>query len=556
MKLKNRKRFFSFLFVVIVLEIAILVLLFGGRKVVDTVTMEAGSVLPEISLFLENPNKEASFVTDMSSIPVSSPGVYEIEIRVGRKNYKSFLHIIDTIAPKGTVRKIDLIEAGEIKPEDFFESIEDATNVKVTYKTAPDMTKQNEQPVVLVLTDASGNTAEYETVLRISKAVDNVQVEAGTEALSAAAFLKTGVSAGKLALAGEAPTLDKVGSYPVIIHIDGVDYNSTVQVVDTIPPAATAVNQTGWVGEAIEASAFVNDIVDKTGVTVTYEVNPDFNLDGEQTVTLILEDEGGNKTSLQSSLTLLVDTEPPKIYGAKTSTAYIGQPVSYKKGVYAEDNKDGEVAISVDSSQVNLKVEGDYPVYYSAVDSSGNKAEVEITITVKEQTVTMDELNQLADEVLAKITTEDMTVLEKSWAIYKYVNTHLTYTGVSDKTDWMKEAKNGIVRAVGDCFTYYSMSQLLLTRIGGVEMLSVQRASIGDETRHYWHMVNFGEGWYHFDACIHRPKLVSFMLTTEELDAFSRRVGKNEYYYRYDKESYPETEEKPTEEILALRALN
>lgn len=542
--------------VVIVLEIAMLVFLFGGRKVVDTVTMEAGSALPDISLFLKDPNKEASFVTDMSSIPMNTPGDYKIEIKIGRKNHKSSLHIVDTTAPKGTVKRIDLVEAGEIKPEDFFESIEDATNVKVTYKTAPDMTKQNEQPVVLVLTDTSGNAAEYETILRISKAVESIQVEAGTQAITAAAFLKPGVSAGALSVAGEVPALDKVGSYPVVINIDGVNYHSTVQVVDTIPPTATAVNQTGWVGEGIEAASFVKDIVDKTGVTVTYETEPDFSLAGEQTVTLVLEDEGGNKTSLQSLLTLNVDTEPPKIYGAKTSTAYIGQPVSYKKGVYAEDNKDGKVEISVDSSQVNLKVEGEYPVYYSAMDSSGNKTEVEITITVKEQTVTMEELNQLADEVLAKITTEDMTVLEKSWAIYKYVNTHLTYTGVSDKTDWMKEAKNGIVRAVGDCFTYYSMSQLLLTRIGGVELLSVQRASIGDETRHYWHMVNYGEGWYHFDACIHRPKLVSFMLTTEELDAFSRRVGKNDYYYRYDKESYPATEEKPTEEILALRALN
>ena len=56
-------------------------------------------------------------------------------------------------------------------------------------------------------------------------------------------------------------------------------------------------------------------------------------------------------------------------------------------------------------------------------------------------------------------------------------------------------------------------------------------------------MVNYGEGWYHFDACIHRPPFVSFMVTDAELDAYSRR-HKDSYYYRYDRENYPATPEK------------
>src|SRR5690606_33197536 len=123
-------------------------------------------------------------------------------------------------------------------------------------------------------------------------------------------------------------------------------------------------------------------------------------------------DAGGNRTLLESILNLQPDVEPPKIYGAKKAMAYIGVPVSYKKGVYAEDNKDGEVAITVDSSQVNLKVAGEYPVIYSAVDSSGNKTEMVLTITMMEQTVTREELDEMADEILAKIITEEMTILE------------------------------------------------------------------------------------------------------------------------------------------------
>ena len=121
-----------------------------------------------------------------------------------------------------------------------------------------------------------------------------------------------------------------------------------------------------------------------------------------------------------------------------------------QKDVCAEDNRDGVVSISVDSSQVNLKVEGEYTAIYSATDSSGNTTSEEVIITVKEQSVSMEDLEKLADEVLAEITTEDMTLREKAWEIYVYVNERLTYTGFSDKTDWMKEAYSGIVNGVGD----------------------------------------------------------------------------------------------------------
>ena len=74
--------------------------------------------------------------------------------------------------------------------------------------------------------------------------------------------------------------------------------------------------------------------------------------------------------------------------------------------------------------------------------------------------------------------------------------------------------------------------------------MRVERMTKPGENKHYWHLVNYGEGWYHFDACIHIPKLVSFMLTDAEMDAFSARVGKDNYYYRFDKSNYPRTPEK------------
>ena len=44
---------------------------------------------------------------------------------------------------------------------------------------------------------------------------------------------------------------------------------------------------------------------------------------------------------------------------------------------------------------MNLKVEGEYPLYYTAVDSSGNETTVEVTVTVKQQSVTKENWKSL-----------------------------------------------------------------------------------------------------------------------------------------------------------------
>lgn len=511
-------------------------------RIVDLISVEAGTSLPEADFFYNGTADSVSYVTDISAIPLNVPGIYDVEINVDGRVYKSKVEVKDTIAPTGVVKALDLYEGETAEPEEFFESISDATDVTVAFKFEPDFSRRNLQTVSLILTDTSGNTSEYETTLWISKLKEKVQVEASLELLDIEKFIKPNVKARNISLIDGPTSLTKVGKYPVQINIDGEIYESTVEIIDTIPPQGTAEPQTAWVGDVIEPESFISEINDNTSVTVRYKEEPDFNFEGEQIVSLVLADEGGNETVIQTKLVTVKDTEPPKIYGTKKATAYIGIPFSYKKDVYAEDNRDGEVPITVDASQVNLKVEGEYTAIYSAADSSGNITTEEVTITVKKQTVTMEELERLADEVLAQITTENMTLREKAWEIYKYVNTHITYTGYSDKTDWMKEAYNGITKGVGDCFTYYSMSHLLLNRIG-IQTLSVERLTKPGEAKHYWHMVNYGEGWYHFDACIHKPPLVSFMLTDDELDAYSRR-HKDNYYYRYDRENYPATPKK------------
>ena len=512
----------------------------------ELIVIEAGDPVPAVSAYFLSPVDDAAYLTDVTAINTRSVGTVTLEIERRGKTIDVRLEIRDTQAPAAELRPLDLLPGETANITDFIVSIEDNTTVDAEFLKQPDFSAVNSQVIEIILTDEGGNQAICSTELRLSRLLASAAFEAqpGGSQPDLRALLKNPAEDSSLSWVTAPPAMNLPGSHQVEVAVDGIVFQSTIIISDTTPPTGEAVSLTGWVGQTIDPADFVTKIFDATAVTVSFATPPDFSLTGEQTIELLLTDAAGNQRRLQTGLILQQDTEGPVIYGAQKYTLYIGQTATYKKGVYAVDNRDGEVEIKVDSSAVNPRAAGEYSAVYTAVDQAGNSSSVTVAVTVKPQSVTMDELNVLADEVLAEITTEAMDNYEKAWKIYKYVNLRLTYTGTSDKTDWMSEARRGIVQGVGDCFTYYSMSNLLLNRIG-MQNLSVERASKPGEARHYWHMVKVGDDWYHFDACIHKPKLESFMLTTAQIDAFSARVGKDNYYYRFARELYPETPSEP-----------
>ena len=451
------------------------------------------------------------------------------------------MDVRDTVAPTADVAGLDLYDGETAAAGDFVANIQDATAVTAAFKSAPDFKRVNTQDVTIVLTDAAGNITEYPTTLRISRVKPSLTLEAaaaGTPDIRQ--LLKNPADAGDVAWAGTPPALSQVGTFPVQVTIGGVSYESAIILQDTVAPAGSATSLTAWLGEPVDASSFVSQTSDVTTVTVSYRKAPDFSAAGEQPVALVLTDAGGNQTELTAKLTVVKDEEAPVIYGVKKYTLYIGQTATYKKGVIAEDNKDGEVEIKVDSSGVNPRSEGEYTAVYSATDAAGNTASIEVTVTVIKEAVTLDEVNAIADQVLSEITTPGMTQKQKAEKIFKYVNTHIFYSGDSDKSDWMKEAKRGILEASGDCFTYYSVAHLLLERVG-IQNLTVERDHREGESRHYWHEINYGEGWYYFDATSLKEPLTKIFMTLADLDAYSAQIGRDNYFYRFDRENYPPT---------------
>ena len=250
------------------------------------------------------------------------------------------------------------------------------------------------------------------------------------------------------------------------------------------------------------------------------------------------------------------DTQPPVISGARDLTVAVGESVAYRAGVSVSDDVDEDVPLQVDAGGVNLSVPGEYQALYWAEDTAGNRAEVSVTVTVVE-TVTVDDestgetedvveadsteitlelVNELADEILADITNVSMSQREKALAIYNYVHNNMNYIGTSDKSSWLVGAYVGFTRRSGDCYNYFACSKALLTRAG---IPNVDLTRVGGNSRHYWQLVDVGSGYYHFDACPHPNSypLYSFLLTEAEVQAYTQQcssIRKNYYVYDYD----------------------
>lgn len=270
------------------------------------------------------------------------------------------------------------------------------------------------------------------------------------------------------------------------------------------------------------------------------------------------------------------DVTAPQLLGVRDLTVALNGTVSYRDGVSAVDDVDGPVTVEIDAASVDLTAAGEYQVIYSAQDAAGNRAEQTVTVTVvetatvdqgkDEQTedetpggsagggvplseVTQEDVDRLCDQILGRITNSGMSQREKARAIFNYVNGHVKYVGSSDKSSWIIGAYVGFTRGRGDCYNYFACSKALLTR-AGISSVDLQR--VGGNSRHYWQLVNTGDGWYHFDACPHPNgyPLYAFMITETQARAYTEQVKDARLnYYVYDYGACPVTVEGTPEEV-------
>lgn len=509
------------------------------QVVYNEITLEAGEPFPAAQAFLKKKNAKGEVITPLTSINTHLLTVYPVELKVHNRIHTSHLKIVDTIPPTATAFPQTVAFGTTIEAGALVENIVDATKVEANFVHLPDYNHIGTQVVTIALKDEAGNMTEVTSSLSLYKTYPELTVEAGHAPLKIQDFLMNTTLQARFKTDLKSVAYNQVATLPVEIVIDEETHLTQLHIVDTKPPIATLHNQTLWLGQTLTPEAFVSDLYDATPVTVTFKVPPDFNVLGDQMVTLELLDQGHNLTTYPVMLTIKEDRLPPIIDGSDNVIVYIGNKVSYKNVVKVSDDQDSNVELKIDSSAVNLKKVGAYPVTYTATDGAGNLTQKVITFNVaekpkkEEKPITLDEVNVLADEVLKSLLKDNMSQKDKAYAIYKWTKTHIQYVDHSDKSDWIKAAYQGLRTHKGDCFNYYATAQALLTR-AGIENQRIVKSN----GKHYWNLVNCGEGWYHFDTTPRQAGGEFFMLTDAQITAYSK---KHHNTHVWDASLYPAT---------------
>ncbi len=311
---------------------------------------------------------------------------------------------------------------------------------------------------------------------------------------------------------------EKVGKYEFQI-IDGRrKIKVYLDVVDTKAPKGRVIPLTvSLAGPYPEPDDFFEDIKEASEYYGKVVGSVDLTTLGEKSVVIKLVDEHGNTSEPYSTtVTVIEDKQAPAISAPAGITTYLGEAVSYSKGVTVSDNCFGEVALSINTDGVKLDKVGSYDVIYTATDKAGNRASVTVRLTVLEKRVTRDELMAVVEKKAGELgITEEMSHEEKCKRIYAYVNSpklsaseaNVVFTDESntDRSDWIREAYLTFERGSGDCYSYFAASKAFFEYFG-IENRDIERSK-GVKTQsgtHFWSIVNIGTAespeWYYYDA--------------------------------------------------------
>lgn len=491
------------------------------RATVERLTVEAGSPAPSPDLFFTE-DFHGELLDEITEEMLRTPGEYALSVKCldNGRLFTTILEVLDTVPPTGEGQLLILAPGEAAPPDAFLTGAADETALTYTFALAPDPDSRDIQDISVRITDAGGNSTDVPAQVLFSS-FGALTVEAKDGPL-------TGADLGRPGAQPEAFTANVLGTYPVRVQVKGGTEIAMVTLVDTTGPTLTQREGSFYTRHDLTPEDLV-DAQDVTGATLSFVEAPDQTSDQPQTFSVRAVDGAGNETVAAFPLTLLVDSTPPTLYGVVNVGGYVGEPIAYFKEAYAEDDVDGRVEMTVESTVI-LSRRGKYTVTYTASDRSGNTVSKSCTYTLVDPAVSDAQVRKMAQGVLNQIVTSDMVTAEKLKAVFEYIRNRVHYNGASNKNDWRSEAIRGNDEGKGDCFTVYCLSRALLDELK-VPYMSVTRK--GGASHHYWLIVNIGTGWYHFDPLkTHVHRYSCFMWTTKQCQV-------KPYFWRFYEENYP-----------------
>ncbi len=340
--------------------------------------------------------------------------------------------------------------------------------------------------------------------------------------------------------------IKEVGTYTVDVQTaDGI-IPFTLNAQDTTPPEVTIADPLSFgILTEVTAEDFVAECADASAVTFTLSAEADTSENGTFPITLTAEDASGNISTYDVEYTVSGDGEAPVISGVTDMQTLSGIPVYYLRGVTAEDNYDGAVAVTVtEPDNFSIKTAGDYTITFTAVDEAGNVAEETATLSVLSSDTSADLLTEedvyrMGDAVMMPYV-EDESLTEKQLARKAYiaVQERMFYKDNKDIKDWHIAAAIALYRGYGDCRNYYALSKLFFDCAGFESLMVEHTTTSATAAKHYWIMVKIEGEWYHCDTTPRVGISDFFMWTDAKMDAYS---AKNGNCFARDKSLYPAT---------------
>lgn len=206
----------------------------------DSLFLEVDSPAPkEEDFFLPDYHASAEgqsrieLLTDLSAIPMDTPGAYEVKFRQGSYEFSSTVYVMDYEPPVFTVQDVTLFSPTSIDIQAFIVSVTDRTPVTFTFVNEPDLTKFGEQEVVIRGTDTSGNSTEKTATLLITDDTEPPQLFG--------VFDFKAYKGSPISYLANVTATDNSGKVEIKVNADGVDPS----VEGTYPVVYTAIDSAG-----------------------------------------------------------------------------------------------------------------------------------------------------------------------------------------------------------------------------------------------------------------------------------------------------------------------
>lgn len=166
-----RRRIVLAALIALAVIVVAVVLIYKPDIALDRITIEAGGVLPNASVFSKKPDVALEYEEGtIDRVDPGTPGDYPVVVRKGRHRYNVILQVVDTQAPTIVGARDIVVPIGDGVSYQQDVHVSDNASAKPELEvdtSAVSLSKVGEYPVIYTARDASGNSSSVTVTLTI-----------------------------------------------------------------------------------------------------------------------------------------------------------------------------------------------------------------------------------------------------------------------------------------------------------------------------------------------------------------------------------------------------